>query len=128
MSERDDVPEFIEALTRIATEHLVDRLGLPRESAAEVARRIANRVCAEYARRTIYVPVDYDPRNRDIYDRYHRQGRAARPCTPDRIRELAADYSLTERRIYEIIRDMREADQAARQGVLPGLEQEPADA
>lgn len=123
MTERDDLKEFVEALLRIGVEQLAERLGTPREAATDVMQRITDRICWQYARRHIYVPVAYDPRNREIVDKYNRQGRASRACTPDRIRELAAEYDLTERRIYEILKDSREADFNARQGVLPGLDQ-----
>lgn len=121
--DRAELKEFVEAMHRIGVEQLAERLGTQPEAAADVMRRITDRICWQYARRHIYVPVAYDPRNREIVDKYHRQGRASRACTPDRIRELAVEYELTERQIYQILKDWREADLAARQGVLPGLEE-----
>jgi hypothetical protein len=121
-ADRGDLTEFVDAMQRIGVEQLTEQLGVPPGAASDVMRRITDRICWEYARRSIYVPVAYDPRNREIVDKYHRQGRSSRACTPARIRELAAEYGLTERRIYDILKEAREADYAARQAVLPGLE------
>lgn len=123
MNERADLPEFIDTLVRVGAEQLVSQLAVPQDRAGEVMRAVAEQVCSAYSRRFIYVPVAYDPRNREIVDKYHRQGRTARACTGARVRELATEYGLTERRIYEIVREAREADLAERQGVLPGLEE-----
>lgn len=123
MTRRDDeVGEFVNDLVRLGVEQLVTALRLPAEQAHQVMHLIADAVCAEYARRHIYVPVAYDPRNREIVRKYHESSRSARACTPARIKELAAEYALTWRQIYSILKDAREADFAARQGVLPGLD------
>lgn len=123
MSRRDgEVGEFVADLVRIGVERLVAELGLPAADAERVMRRVADVVCTEYARRHIYVPVAYDPRNRDIVRKYHESSRSARACTPARIKELAAEYALTWRQIYSILEAARKADFAARQAALPGLD------
>lgn len=128
MNRRDDeAGEFVSDLVRLGVEQLVTQLQLPADAAGRVMRQIADAVCAEYARRHIYVPVAYDPRNREIVRKYHESSRSARACTPARIKELAAEYALTWRQIYSILKDHREAEFALRQGVLPGLDPEPSD-
>ena len=123
--DRKEVPEFIADLVRIGVEALV-RIGTDRQDAEQAMRAIADQVCIEYARRNIYVPAAYDPRNREIVRKYHQASRSAAACSHDRVRELAIEYALSTRWIYTLVAEARAADMAARQGVLPGLD-EPAD-
>lgn len=118
--------EFIAELTRIGMDVLARQLQLPADDGRRVMRDIADQVCMEYARREIYIPVAYDPRNREIVAKYHQASRNARACSPERVKELSLEYALHTRQIYGIIQEAREADLRARQGVLPGLEDEPA--
>ena len=121
-----DVESFVDGLVRIGTRELAAELGVAEGVAERAMRRLADAVCTEYARCQIYVPVAYDARNREIVAKYHQSTQTARACTPARIKELAAEYALTWRQIYSILKASREADWAARQGVIPGLE-DPAD-
>lgn len=123
MSAPNELDSFIECLVSIGTEQLRAGLNLPLEKAEPVMRRVADQVCVAYARRFIYVPVAYDPRNREIVEKYGRQGATARPYTAERIDELAQEYQLTVRRIQQIVAEARDADFAARQGRLPGLDE-----
>jgi Mor family transcriptional regulator len=122
MTRRDDeVRDFVADLVRIGTRELQATAGLDAQAADLAMRNVADAICVEYARRHIYVPIAYDPRNREIVRKYHEGSRSARACTPERIKELAAEYALTWRQIYSILRADHQADFAARQGVLPGL-------
>ena len=122
MTAPNDLDSFIECLVSIGTDQLQAGLGLPVNKAEPLMRAVAERVCQAYARRLIYVPVAWDPRNRAIVEKYGRQGPAARAYTAARIDELAVEYQLTPRRIEQIVAEARNADFAARQGRLPGLD------
>lgn len=120
-----EAPEFIADLVRIGIDILTPQL-LPASAAETAMRAIADQVCMEYARRDIYVPASYDPRNRDIVRKYHQASHTAAACSQERVRELAAEYALSTRWIYSLLAEARTAEFAARQGVLPGLD-DPAD-
>ena len=124
--DRKEVPEFIADLVRIGVEQLGRGLAIDPVRAEQAMRAIADQVCVEYARRNIYVPAAYDPRNREIIRKYHQASRSAGACSHDRVRELAIEYALSTRWIYALVAEARAADMAGRQGVLPGLD-EPAD-
>jgi Mor family transcriptional regulator len=124
--DRKEVAEFIADLVRIGADQLVRDLGVDRPQADLSMRAIADQVCVEYARRNIYVPADFDPRNREIVQKYHQASRSAAACSHDRVRELAIEYALSTRWIYTLVKEARQADLAARQGVLPGLD-DPSD-
>lgn len=126
MSRRDAIDTFVENLVRIGIDQLDSELGAPRDRAESAMRRVAAQLCAAYAGRPMYVPVAFDPRNREIVEKYGRQGRTARAFSPERVIELAAEYELSERRIYGILAEARAEEFSARQGVLPGLD-EPTD-
>lgn len=126
--DRKEVAEFIGDLVRIGTQQLVQGLRADPKVAEQSMRAIADQVCVEYARRNIYVPADFDPRNREIVAKYHQPSRSAAACSHDRVRELAIEYALSTRWIYTLVKEARQADLAARQGVLPGLEDPAAPA
>ncbi len=123
--DRKETPEFIADLVRIGVD-VFTREGLDRPAAERAMRAVADQVCVEYARRNLYVPAAYDPRNREIVAKYYQASRSALACSQDRVTELAIEYALSTRWIYALIAEHRAAELAARQGVLPGLE-EPAD-
>jgi Mor family transcriptional regulator len=126
VSRRDDIDNFVENLVRIGVDQLDSELGTQRDRAETAMRRVAEQLCAAYAGRPMYVPVAYDPRNREIVEKYGRQGRAARAYSPERVTELAVEYQLGERRIYGILAQARAEEFAARQPALPGFE-DPAE-
>jgi hypothetical protein len=122
VSRDNDLDDFVENLVRIGVDQVTAELGVDRAKAEPAMRSVAEQLCAVYARRLIYVPVAYDPRNREIIEKYGRQGRAARAYSPERVTELAVEYQLGERRIYGILAQARAEDFAARQPALPGFE------
>lgn len=104
-----DVLEFRDVLARIGTERLVSQCGLTEGESRRVMNGISEKLCSEYARCTIYIPVSYDLRNREIFSKFHKQGRASRACTAARVHELADDYDVSPRQIYTILRRERDA-------------------
>ena len=123
-SKKPELETFLNDLVRIGVRELEAALNLAPEQLAGPMRKVADAVCVEYARREIYVPAAYDPRNEEIWRKYGESSRAARAFSPDRITELATEYGLTTRQVYGIIALKRAADVAARQQTLPGLEGE----
>lgn len=117
-----DVEDFVTGLVRIGTRELAAALQLPPDQLSAAMQRVADAVCQEYARSEIYVPVAYDPRNREIAQKYRQNSRSARACSPERIQELAQEFGVTSRWIYRILEAEREADFKARQACLPGLD------
>lgn len=110
--------EFIADLTRIGVDALAKHAQLGPDHARKVMQAITDQVCLEYNGHDLYVPVAFDPRNRKIVEEFHQSTRAARACTPARVRELALEYALTTRQVYGILREARLADFNARQGSL----------
>lgn len=122
---KSDLGEFLDDLVRIGIRELKRALGVADEQALDKAMRaVADAILVEYARRDIYVPAAYDPRNREIYRKYGEASRSARANTPERVIELSLEYALTTRQIYGIIASQAAADMAARQPKLPGFEPE----
>lgn len=119
-----DAGEFIAELTRIGRDELAKER-MPPDQAEAVVRRMVEAICAAYASSEIYVPMLYDPRNREIVAKYNQASRTARPCTHARVVELGREFGLTTRRVYAILRESIQADFQARQGQLPGLDPEP---
>lgn len=117
--------EFVEALVRVGEQLLAQRLGAAPDEAKATMQLVADAICMEYARRDIYVPMAYDPRNREIAAKYAQPSRSARAFSERRVLELAAEYGLTTRQIYSILRALRQAEFASRQGALPGFEAPP---
>lgn len=110
--------EFVADLVRIGVEQLGKVLDVPPDQAQPAMQSVADAVCLMYARRFIYVPAGFDPRNRLIWQQYHESTRAARACTRARVTELAAEHGLTTRQVYSILKEFRAADFQARQGQL----------
>lgn len=111
--------QFIGDLVRLGAEELVRSLTIPISEAEATMRRVADAVCLEYARSYIYVPAGYDPRNREIVAKFGQSSRTAAAFTRARIHELAAEYAVSWRQIYSILREARLADFRDRQGTLP---------
>lgn len=119
--------KFVDDLVRIGAREIRGELGTDDKRARDIALQIANSVCLEYARFHVYVPacveLQLDPRNQAIWDQYGQPGPdGARAYSPDRIAQLAAEHSLTDRQIYSILAVMRERELATRQGVLQGFD------
>lgn len=127
------LPIFIDALVATGVEELVSTLDVEPVLAREVMRTVAHRVCSQFQRTTIYVPVDLayelSQRDRDIWAAYQQDSAHARKFTPQRVGELSEQHKLTTVQIYCIVRLMRERERAERarewaerQGVLPGFD------
>lgn len=124
---------FVDNLVSLGAMTLRDEHGLADNEARETMRSIANSICALYGRSYMYVPMDLDfkliKRDHEIWGKYTTNSSTARRHTPERVKELAAEYDVTREHMYCILRLMRvqeraasERDFAARQGTLPGIE------
>jgi Mor family transcriptional regulator len=127
---------FVDSIVAHGTRELVSTLGVDVTLAREVMRTIAHRVCEQYQRTWIYVPVDLEyklsARDRDIWAKYSTDSALCRKFTPGRIAELSVEYQLTTVQLYCIVKLIRERERAAeaaefarRQGTLPGMEPPP---
>jgi Mor family transcriptional regulator len=117
-----ELPEFVDDLVRLGTAEIVGALGTPEDQAKAVMARVAAAVVSEYARFTLYVPVGFSTRNVEIYRKYGECSASAAPYSQDRIAELAAEYQLTTRQLYNIVAAIRAEQTAASQPKLPGFE------
>lgn len=124
MSEGDGrkLREFVDYLVQIGTAEAATALEAPPEKARAVMMRIADRLMSSYARHTFYVPVGFSSRNAEIWDQYGVATATAPAFSKARVAELAAQYMLTERQIYSVLADMRAAEMASRQTLLPGID------
>lgn len=124
-----DLSEFVDDLVRIGVAELVSRLAAPEDQARASMARIADGIVTEYARRSMYIPAGFGSRNSLIWEKYQEHGPSVNgqpggtPFSNARVSELAVEYKLTERQIYNIIAAMRTAEFARHQGHLPGFDQ-----
>lgn len=127
----DRIYTFIDALINIGSAEIKAELpDLDSAVGEEVMRRVALTICARFARTEMYIPAALEitflgPRNQLIWDGYNHDGpgpTGARRCSLSRIDELAAEYTLTRRQVYNVIGEMRAREIAARQFQLPGID------
>ena len=107
--------EFVEGLVRVGTPALVVALGVPEDAAERAMRGVVDAVCTEFARTTIYIPIAFDARNRDLFRKYHQESRRAAACSVQRVHELASEYAMTWRQVYSVLKTVRDA------GGVPGV-------
>lgn len=124
---RRRVYEFIEALTRIGAEQIVDRLSVSPVLAERLMDAIARAVVREFAKFQLYVPAvmewELDPRNAKIGEQYAQPGPGGvSPFSRARVEQIAREYDRTPRQVYNVLTYLRESDARARQLGLPGLE------
>jgi len=129
----DKLSIFVDALVATGTQELTGTLEVEETLAREVMRTVAHRICSQFQRTYIYVPVDLQyelsHRDRDIWAKYGTDSATARKFSAARMAELSQEYGLTTVQLYCIVRLMRERERAERareiaerQGVIPGLE------
>lgn len=127
--------QFVDALVATGVREIVKAYGADgapadEEKAREVAMRIAQSICFQYARQIMYVPANLElklsARDEEIWREYGQDGPdGARKYTPERLAQLAAKHELTMGHLYCIVRQMQRREIASRQGRLPGLEDDP---
>lgn len=124
--------QFVDALVATGTREMV-RAGLTadEEKAREVAHEIAKSICFQYAKSILYVPVDLEfklsQRDNEIWAKYGQDGPdGAKKYTPSRVAQLAEEHNLTVAHLYCIVKAVHRREIEARQGRLPGLEDEPS--
>lgn len=129
----DKLTIFVDALVATGVVELTGTLEVDETLAREVMRTVAHRICSQFQRTYIYVPVDLQyelsQRDRDIWEKYGTDSSTARKFSAARMAELSQEYGLTTVQLYCIVRLMRERERversreyAERQCVLPGLE------
>ena len=127
MPNHNGLPQFLDEIVRVGSAELVALAAMPERTAHETMTRVAHRIVGHFARTTMYVPAPFARRNEEIWRRYRERGGDAAETLPtspysrQRILDLAAEFSLTERQIYSILAVMRLRERAesaqARQGV-----------
>lgn len=132
-SGRTKAPEFVEQLVEIGARQLVADLEVPEAAARATMSEIARGVCAQFARRFVYIPLDMEfaltERDQRLWEAYGQHGPdGARPYTGERLAQLAAEAQLTTVHLYRIFKLARRRDMAARQHTLPGFEAPESDA
>jgi Mor family transcriptional regulator len=117
--------QFIDDLVAIGVAELTSDGSIDGAAARALATRIAHRLCFEYGRTQMYIPavieLELTERDAEIYRKYGDDSPNARRFTHARLRELAAEYNLTERHLYNVLALARRRDIQARQPDLPGL-------
>lgn len=123
---RDTVSEFVDHVSGIVTREL-QTAGLAESQARDLATTIVHQICSRYAKQTLYIPGLLDmrltERDLEMWDAYCRPGpTGSRPCSHERLLEIAAERGLSDRHLYSIFKLARQRELAARQGTLPGLD------
>lgn len=100
--------ELYEGVSAGAAEILMQRFGMERDRAIEVAEAFIRMLMDHWRGQNIYIPSDYryelTARDREIYDRMQR-GNA---------QDLAAEYGLSYIRIYQICKRVAQEKRAER--------------
>jgi Mor family transcriptional regulator len=117
---------LVDDIVTYGVRHLVE-LGMPEADARAAMRTVAHGVCSANAKCLIYVPADLDfeldARDLAIWQAYQVAGpTGTRPCSGERVQELAAEHGVSIQWIYQIVRRMHRAEIIKRQGVLPGID------
>lgn len=120
---------LVQDIVTLGARRLVETLGVSEADAQATMRAVAHDVCEANAKCVIYVPGDQQwrliERDLGIYRAYQLTGpgpAGARPCTGERVQELAVEHGLTIQQVYNVIRILHREEMSERQGVLPGLE------
>lgn len=104
-------PELLADLADQIATRLV-ALGVVKEQAAEVGMETAENIRTHWSGHPIYIPkgsaYDFSRRDLEIFGKFNGRNHAA----------LAREYNLTVMRIYQIVKAVRAAQVAKRQGAL----------
>jgi hypothetical protein len=126
-SMRRRATHLVQDIVTYGVRHLVERLHVSEADATAAMRAVAHAVCAANAKCMIYVPEDaqFELMERDlaIWQAYQVTGpTGARPCSGERVQDLASEYGLSIQQVYFVIRRLHHEEVGKRQGVLPGLD------
>ena len=95
---------FGESMIRIGTPVISAQLDVPLGRAERAMYALVQAVIGELARTYVYIPASFDNRNQEIFEKYHQPSRGAAACSYARIRQLAAEYAVSSRWIYNIVK------------------------
>lgn len=103
------VPAFVDALVATGIRRLVSKLPTNEDEAAAAMHDIAGAICNQWQRTVLYVPLYAEAerikRDDSIRAKYAQDSPSgAVKFTPDRIAELATEFSLTVAHVYCIVR------------------------
>ncbi len=108
----DNYPEVLALIATTAYDWMMDRLKMDHQEAAVAAFELAEKVRQVFGGGMIYISKAVSwvlsKRNREIYDQFDGGNYAA----------LGRQFGLTEMQVRNIIKKLRQADLAARQGGL----------
>lgn len=111
MSDANSYPELLADLSDQVAVKLTE-LGTDMEKAADIGFQVAEHIRKNWSGQSLYLPkgVQYDLSRRDveIFERFNGHNHEA----------LAREYNLTVMRIYQIVKAVRAALLAKRQGAL----------
>lgn len=127
---RAKVTVFADALVETGVKQLVSDLQVTEEAARATMGEITRKICWQYARQFIYVPLDMEfeltQRDQRLWDAYGQPGPdGARPYTSARVAQIAQLEEMTTVHLYRIFKLAKQRELASRQHQLPGFE--PAD-
>ncbi len=122
--------QFVDDLVAIGVRAFAGSGPLDEEQARQRMTEVANQLCVQYARTSLYVPaalqLKLTPRDEEIWAKYGLEGAGGvRPYSSARVQQLATEYGFTVRHVYNIVAMMRDLEAARRQPGLPGIP--PAD-
>jgi Mor family transcriptional regulator len=121
--------DFVSDLLETGSASLVARLGVDRSAARDAMLQIAEELLDQYQGNPIYVPMAFGRRNAEIARKYSETRPTSPPYSQARIKELAAEFRLTSRQIYNVIAARRAILRPPPDGTppvqttLPGLDQ-----
>lgn len=106
---------FVEAATRIFVQRLATDLGMDEETAEAVSRDSIHQLCAELGPDLVYIPkgleFEVTQKHMAIYNDFNGRN----------MHEVVAKHKVSPQWVYSICSRIRKAEQAARQGSLPGI-------
>ena len=94
---------FLDALASRGVSILTEEAGLPADVAEAAMRRLSDALSRDFARRRIYLSVNYSARDEEIMSKWRTDSPRYAACTPGRRGEVAEEYGMTARRLRSIV-------------------------
>jgi Mor family transcriptional regulator len=123
----DRLHRFVDELVSLGSRELAKLADMPEEEAKTAMTAVANSMCFAWGGQTVYVPQSLElrltERDERIFLAYKQHGpTGSRPHSRERVEELAAEFELSDRHVYNIVALATKREQARRQPTLPGID------
>ena len=124
---RAKVSVFADTLVETGVSQLVADLQVSEDAARTTMAEIARRICGQYARQFIYVPLNMEfemtDRDQRLWEAYGQPGPdGTRPYTSDRVAQIAQEAQMTTVHMCRIFKLAKQRELAGRDPKRPAFE------